>query len=298
MTTSRSRTLPVLALVCALALALVATMSAPADAARQRKRSVQWAPAASATITPGVQMYTEGSQCTSNFVFTDSNGGVYVGYSAHCAGLGEATDTDGCLNESVPLGTRVTFERGGSLLTGGTVLGSGTLVYSSWRTMRALGETDADTCAYNDFALVKVSAADVSKVNPSVPVFGGPVGLDTDGTAAGEQLLSYGNSSLRAGLTPLSPKYGVSLGTSGNGWTHQLYSLTPGIPGDSGSGFLSADGRALGTLSTVGLAPLPLSNNIGDLSRELAYAQRTSGIPGLQLANGTEPFTGLALPLG
>jgi hypothetical protein len=298
MTTSRSRTLPVLALVCALALALVATMSAPADAARQRKRSVQWAPAASATITPGVQMYTEGSQCTSNFVFTDSNGGVYVGYSAHCAGLGEATDTDGCLNESVPLGTRVTFERGGSLLTGGTVLGSGTLVYSSWRTMRALGETDADTCAYNDFALVKVSAADVSKVNPSVPVFGGPVGLDTDGTAAGEQLFSYGNSSLRAGLTPLSPKYGVSLGTSGNGWTHQLYSLTPGIPGDSGSGFLSADGRALGTLSTVGLAPLPLSNNIGDLSRELAYAQRTSGIPGLQLANGTEPFTGLALPLG
>jgi hypothetical protein len=298
MTTSRSRTLPVLALVCALALALVATMSAPADAARQRKRSVAWAPAASATITPGVQMYTEGSQCTSNFVFTDSNGGVYVGYSAHCAGLGEATDTDGCLNESVPLGTRVTFERGGSLLTGGTVLGSGTLVYSSWRKMRELGETDADTCAYNDFALVKVSAADVSKVNPSVPVFGGPVGLDTDGTAAGEQLFSYGNSSLRAGLAPFSPKYGVSLGTSGGGWTHQLYSVTPGIPGDSGSGFLSADGTAIGTLSTVGLAPLPLSNNIGDLSRELAYAQEHSGIPGLKLALGTEPFTGLALPLG
>ena len=298
MTTSRSRTLPVLVLVCALALALVATMSAPADAARKRKRSVQWAPAASATITPGVQMYTEGSQCTSNFVFTDSNGGVYVGYSAHCAGLGAATDTDGCLNESVPLGTRVTFERGGSLLTGGTVLGSGTLAYSSWRTMRALGETDADTCAYNDFALVKVSAADVSKVNPSVPVFGGPVGLDTDGTAAGDQLFSYGNSSLRAGLSPFSPKYGVSLGTSGGGWTHQLYSVTPGIPGDSGSGFLDASGRAIGTLSTLGLAPLPLSNNIGDLSRELAYAQRNSGIPGLQLALGTEPFTGLALPLG
>ena len=286
------RFLTVLAL--ALVAALVLSLASPADAARKRKRAVSWAPAASATITPGVQMYTEGSQCTANFVFTDRDGGVYVGYAAHCAGLGEATDTDGCLNESVPLGTKVTFERGGSLLTSGTVLGEGTLVYSSWRTMRALGTTDANTCAYNDFALVKVAAADVAKVNPSVPVFGGPVGLDTDGTAAGEPLYSYGNSSLRAGLEPTSPKYGVSLGDdpADEGWSHLLYSLTPGVPGDSGSGFLSQDGEAIGTLSTVGLTPFPLSNSIGDLARELEFAQQHSGIPGLQLALGTEPFTG------
>ena len=43
-------------------------------------------------------------------------------------------------------------------------------------------------------------------------------------------------------------------------------------------------------LSTLGLAPLPASNNIGDLGKELAYAQQHSGIAGLQLVNGTEAF--------
>ncbi|WP_232679395.1 hypothetical protein [Nocardioides sp. R-C-SC26] len=270
-------------------LAVVSTAQ-PASAAA---RHTAWAPASSASITPGVQAYTAGGQCTTNFVFTDAAGGVYIGYAAHCAGLGEATDTNGCENDSQPLGTRVTFNKGGSLLSNGALIGSGELVYSSWRTMRDLGVTDANTCAFNDFALVKVRAADVAKVNPSVPFWGGPTGIDTDGVAAGERVWSYGNSSLRAGISLLSPKVGLSLGTSGGGWSHSLYTLTPGIPGDSGSAFLSAGGKAVGTLSTLGLTPLPLSNNIGDLSRELAFAQQHSGIDGLELALGTVAFTGI-----
>ena len=66
--------------------------------------------------------------------------------------------------------------------------------------------------------------------------------------------------------------------------------MTPGIPGDSGSAFVTAGGKAIGTLSTLGLAPLPLSNNIGDLAKELAFAQAHSGIAGLKLVNGTTPF--------
>jgi hypothetical protein len=241
-------------------------------------------------------MYTDGAQCTANFVFTDAAANVYVGYAAHCAGLGSATDTNGCLNESVPLGTRVTFNEGGSLVSEGTQVGTGTLAYSSWRTMRALGTpTDSPTCAYNDFALVKVDAADVGKVNPSVPFWGGPTGIDTDGTAAGDDVYTYGNSSLRAGVSELSPHQGVSLGDdpADGGWSHPLYTVTPGVPGDSGSAFLSAGGKAIGTLSTLGLAPLPASNNIGDLATELAFAQQHSGIEGLKLVHGTEPFTPL-----
>jgi hypothetical protein len=278
----------------AVAVGTTLVGAAPSSTAAVARVST-FAPAATATITPGVQMYTEGAQCTGNFVFTDSSGGVYVGYAAHCAGLGEATDTDGCLNESVPLGTAVTFTQGGSLVSDGTQVGTGTLVYSSWRTMRADAVTDVNTCAYNDFALVKVDAADADKVNPSIPFWGGPVGIDTDGTAAGDRVWSYGNSSLRAGITELSPKTGISLGddAANGGWTHPLYTVTPGIPGDSGSAFVTADGKAIGTLSTLGLAPLPLSNNIGDLGKELAFAQAHSGIPGLQLTNGTEPFDGI-----
>ncbi|MEO9322106.1 hypothetical protein ABFT23_01365 [Nocardioides sp. C4-1] len=285
-----------LAVLTALVLALtLATVLAPGygEAAKPTpKRKTTWTAAARATITPGVQMYTAGAQCTANFVFTDARGGVYVGYAAHCAGKGEATDTDGCSTASQPIGTKVAFVRGGSLVSDGTRLGGGTLAYSSWLTMTKRGVRDGVVCAYNDFALVKVNPGDVKKVNPSVPFWGGPTGLDTTGLGLGERVYSYGSSSLRAGVSLLSPKYGVGLGDSAadRGWSHPLYTVTPGVPGDSGSGFMTHGGRAIGTLSTIALAPAVASNNIGDLSRELAFAQRYSGIKGLQLTRGTVPF--------
>lgn len=279
-----------LACLATVALAILALGASPADAGGR------WAPAATAAIHPGTMMYTDGAQCTANFVYTDAAGAVYVGYAAHCAGTGSATDTDGCQAASLPLGTTVTFREGGSVADEGTQVGSGRLVYSSWLTMQRLGTKAANTCAYNDLALVKVAAADVAKVNPSVPFWGGPTGLDTDGTAAGDQVFTYGNSSLRAGLAPLSPHTGISLGdqAADGGWSHPLYTLTPGVPGDSGSGFLSADGTAVGVLSTLGLAPLPASNNIGDLAKELAWARSHGGPKGLRLVRGTEPFSGLS----
>jgi hypothetical protein len=275
-----------IAVLATVLLGTAAVTPAPAQAA------AQWAPAASAKIHPGTMMYTDGAQCTANFVYTDAAANVYVGYAAHCAGLGAATDTNGCQADSLPVGTPVTFNEGGSLVDEGTVVGRGTLVYSSWVTMHQLGTTDANTCAYNDLALVKVDAADVGKVNPSIPFWGGPTGIDTDGTATGDRVYTYGNSSLRAGISQLSPHTGVSLGddAADGGWSHPLYTVTPGVPGDSGSAFVSADGKAIGVLSTLGLAPLPLSNNIGDLGKELAFAQAHSGISGLALVPGTEPF--------
>jgi hypothetical protein len=274
---------PVLA--AATVLAAGSILAGPAAAAPT------WAPAASASIHPGVQMYTEGAQCTANFVFTDAAGTTYVGYAAHCAGTGEATDTNGCDAGSLPLGTRVQFVEGGSLVSEGTTVGEGTLRYSSWLTMQQRGESDANTCDYNDLALVEVDADDVAAVNPSVPFWGGPVGINTEGTAAGDTVYSFGNSSLRGGVTQLSPKQGTSLGTSGEGWTHPVYTVSPGVPGDSGSAFLDAEGNALGTLSTLAIAPLAGSNGVGDLAHELTYAQQHGGIAGLELVPGTEPFT-------
>jgi hypothetical protein len=251
-----------------------------------------WAPAGTAKIHPGTMMYTDGAQCTGNFVFTDAAGHTYLGYAAHCAGTGSSTDTNGCQTGSVPLGTRVDLTNDGSAAGEGTVVGHGRLAYSSWITEHKLGTKAANTCAYNDLALVRITARDVSKVNPSVPFWGGPTGLDTNGTAAGDRVWTYGNSSLRAGASPLSPHTGVSLGddAADGGWSHPLYTLTPGIPGDSGSGFMTQGGKAIGVLSTLGLAPLPASNNIGDLAKELAFARAHSGIAGLHLVHGTKPF--------
>jgi hypothetical protein len=263
----RRRTLGVV--VGASALLVAASVAPPAGA---------YAPASTATVHPGVQTFTAGAQCTANFVFTEG-ADTYIGQAAHCSGTGAATDTNGCTAASLPLGTPVQ-------VTGASK--PGTLAYNSWLTMQAGHETDANTCQYNDLALIKLDPADVAKVNPSIPNWGGPNGVG-DATAAGEQVYSYGNSELRGGVTQLSPKTGISLGTTGGGWTHPVYTASPGIPGDSGSAFLDKDGKAIGVLSTLSVAPLPASNNVSDLAHMLAYA-RAHGHPGLQLVNGDLAF--------
>jgi hypothetical protein len=232
-------------------------------------------------------MFTAGAQCTANFIYT-AGAEVFIGYAAHCAGTGGATETDGCLAGSLPLGTPVEIDGASQ---------PGTLAYSSWLAMQAAGETDANTCAYNDLALVRINPADHAKVNPSIPHWGGPVGLNTSGTALASRVYTYGNSSLRLGLTQLSPKTGISLGTGGGGWTHPTYTVTPGIPGDSGSAMLDAAGRAGGVLSTLALAPLAGSNNFSDLGHALGYMTSHGG-PAASLALGTEPFNPNGLPLG
>lgn len=255
-----------------LSLALTALLAPSAASA--------WAPADQATIHPGVQTITSGGQCTSNFVFQDG-GGVYLGQAAHCSGTGAATETDGCDSGSLPNGTAVEIEGASQ---------PGTMVYNSWLAMQANGESDADTCAFNDFALVRINPGDVADVNPSVPGFGGPTGVGSWG-GTGSTVYTYGNSSLRFGVGALSPKQGVVVQNAPSGWSHDVYTVTPGIPGDSGSGFMSASGGAIGVLSTVQLAPLAGSNGVGDLPKELAYA-RANGFSGLQLVAGTEPFNG------
>jgi hypothetical protein len=249
-------------LVCALALGAFA----PATASAQD------------TIHPGVQTFTDGGQCTANFIF-QGGGNTYIGQAAHCAGTGGATETNGCEAGSLPLGTPVE-------INGATQ--PGTLAYSSWIAMQNANETNVDACEYNDFALVRIAAADVGRVSASVPGFGGPTGVGGP-SATGADVYSYGNSSLRAGITQLSPKQGKVVQTVGNGWSRTVYTVTPGIPGDSGSGFLDAQGKAIGTLSTVAVAPLPASNGVADLSRELSYA--ASHGAAVSLVNGG-PFSG------
>jgi hypothetical protein len=259
------------------AAALIAAGPAAAEPA--------WAPAATAPIHPGVQTDTNGGQCTANFVFFDASNNVYIGQAAHCSGTDGNTATNGCEAGSLPTGTPVNVD-------GATQ--PGTIVYSSWVAMQAAGETDANTCQYNDIALIRLNPADYGRVNPSIPFWGGPTGTATT-TAQGDKVLSYGNSSLRLGITQLSPKEGLSLGAAGGGWTHQVYTVSPGIPGDSGSAFIDRQGRAFGVLSTLQLAPLAGANGVSDVSRMIAYMESHGG-PDVTLANGTQAFRGPLLP--
>jgi hypothetical protein len=196
-----------------------------------------WAPEGSATIHPGVMTFTGGSsflngagQCTANFVYTDASGSTYLGQAAHCSSTGGSTETNGCSTKSLPLGTPI---YAGDLVNGGVQNGTliGTLAYNSWIAMQQAKETNAATCAYNDLALIKISAAQVS----------------------------------------------------------------PGIPGDSGSAYMNAAGNALGVLSTVEFAPVPASNGVGTLAKELAYANTATGL-GIKVAPGTTAFSAVPVP--
>jgi hypothetical protein len=268
----------VAAVAAAAAFAPPATATAPAAG----PPAPSWAPAGSAAIRPGVLTETAGGGvCTANFVFT-SGARTFLGQAAHCAGTGADTETDGCTSGTRPLGTAVRVRA-----TDGTAR-TATLAYSSWVTMRARGEADRDTCAFNDLALVELAPADTVDVNPSVPFFGGPTGVDIDGTRPGEEVFTYGSSPGRLGV--LRPKVGVSARGVGGGWGHEVYTVAPGVAGDSGSAVLDSGGAAVGLLSTLNLDPLPVSGGVTDLARALAYARTYGGLGPVELVRGTEPF--------
>lgn len=255
--------------IAACACALAALALAPAGASA----------AGTGAIHPGVQTFTDGAQCTANFIYSDGTS-TYIGQAAHCSGTGASTATNGCTSATLPVGTQVQ-------VTGAAK--PAVMVYNSWATMQSDGEKDADTCAYNDIALLKLDPSDAANVDPSVPGFGGPTGVASLPAAAGSTVYTYGNSELRGGITKLSPKQGAVVQQTPSGWSTDVYTVTPGIPGDSGSGFMTADGKAAGILSTVQLAPLAGSNGVGDLPRELAY-MRSHGGPNATVVNGTKPF--------
>jgi hypothetical protein len=264
--------------LCAIAAAIGVLACLPAG-------SAAFAPEKSAKIHPGVQTYTKGAQCTANFVYR-ANGTTYLGQAAHCAGKGEATDTNGCEADSYPLGTSVRIQGANT---------HGTIVYSSWIAMHRAKEKNVNACAYNDLTLIKLKPADVNRTNPTLPFYGGPEGVG--GAKNGDDVYSYGHSSLRPG-TALSPRQGRVLNVQGGGWSYKVKTVPDGVPGDSGSGFLNETGAALGVLSTIEIAPTPTANGVGSVAKEMAYA-RNHGVPGLRVVNGTKPFhKSLPLALG
>ncbi|WP_229680497.1 S1 family peptidase [Saccharopolyspora thermophila] len=223
---------------------------------------------------------TNSAQCTANFVFRGGSK-VYLGQAAHCATTGDTSQTNGCTSPSLPLGTQVQIA-GASR--------PGVLVYSSWLAMQAARETDANACAHNDFALVELDASDLGRVNPSIPFWGGPSGLNTEGLRQGEAVATYG-SSLGGGTGVVNAKQGTAQDDTDGGWNHTIVTSTPGIPGDSGSAVLDSAGRAVGVLSTLNLSGGG-SNGAGDLSRELAYLRTHSSLRNVSLVTGTEHFRG------
>lgn len=186
-----------------------------------------------ASVRPGIPHETDDAQCTTNFVFRDlTTRTLYMGTAAHCV-------------DHVSIGDTSTI---------GTI--TATVAWSSFEAPSPVSSAD--------FALLEIPAADEHKVHPAVLGFGGPTAL-ADITAIGtfDKVITFGNSGLRPGPQALDKHEGYVTGTSH--WYTSVYTVTPAIFGDSGSGIMTADGAAIGAASTIEIRPVTGRNHFSNI---------------------------------
>lgn len=193
--------------------------------------------------------------CTANFVFrTSDNDTLYVGTAAHCV-----DDLD--RGDPVSLAEGVAVAR---------------LAYSSWNTSG--DEPWEGENFHNDFALLRVEDEYRDLVHPAILHFGGPTGI-APAPDPGDRLWTYGNTEYRE-AAPQTDRLDPREGIVEDSRSKSTYAYLPGtVPGDSGSPVMTADGAALGTMSTLNRVwtqrlpdtPPPGSNSVSNLGYALDY---------------------------
>ncbi len=213
-------------------------------------------------IRPGINV--EG--CTSDFLFTDDEGALFLGLAQHCIEPGSG---DECQAEVEDIGAAVSVEDYGDVAT---------VEMSTYHAFQGHPPEWSIYCGSLDFALVRLDPSVHQFVHPAVRHIGGPVGLqDPTVLPEGAPVIKYGNSDDRGfasefvlgqdhGTHPVSSRLNKFEGTfdsiSNDGEVQVLYPYPP-ITGDSGSPSLTADGLALGALSR--LSPLGPAFGYGHL---------------------------------
>ncbi len=176
-------------------------------------------------VRPGAIVESDVGQCTLNFVYAGGDGATYVGTAGHCI-LGES-----------PLG--------------------GDVGESSWDAGTGPEARDAAGARIGEFAyaiLVDPKDFAVIRLDPGVAVdpqlchFGGPTGINNDQTSGAVVLQHYGNGVAIGSVLPA--RTGVAIGMPD---PDHVFAEAVALPGDSGSGVISDDGRAVGVLVTVGV---------------------------------------------
>jgi hypothetical protein len=246
----------------------VEELVAPAD-------SRTWPDLAAATIRPGVAVQDQasfsasaplGTHCTSNFVFVDQLGRLYLGTAAHCFDEGETVGSGGrCAARPMPIGTEVEIDGATS---------PGRLAYISTEAMARLGTKGEDACEANDFALIEIDAADTGLVHPAVLDLGGPKAIAAavdDGLA----VRTVGATPFRPGPARLDRAEGAVQQTRAGGWMHMVAFTPQRIVGDSGSPVIAADGSAVGIVGTLALSG---NNGVVNLHLALDFARQATGL--------------------
>lgn len=176
-------------------------------------------------VRPGAIVNSDGGQCSFNFLFSGSDGALYMGTAGHCI-LGES-----------PVG--------------------GDVGEMAWDPGEGPEARDADDVRIGefvyailqdpkDFALIRLDPGVAA--NPQMCHFGGPTGVNAE-TPGGLVVLNHYGNGVAIG-TVLPARTGVALGMPD---PDHVFAQAVALPGDSGSGIISSDGRAVGVIVTVGV---------------------------------------------
>jgi len=216
-------------------------------------------------VRPGAVVTSDAGQCTFNFLFSGSDGHRYIGTAGHCI-LGDS-----------PVGGDVGEETWGG---DGPVArdGSGNQV---GRFAYAILEDP------KDFALIRLDAG--VPADPQMCHFGGPTGVNADISEETTVLHHFGNGVAVGDVLPA--RSAVAFGLP---HPDHVYAGGAVVPGDSGSGIISSDGRALGVIVTTGLHSQSIGFPVIDagtmgVTRIAPQVDRAETVLGISLTLETAP---------
>ncbi len=192
------------------------TLPAGAATTGPEDRVPSTVPAVCDGIRPGARLMAPAG-CTLAWILSDAEGNLYAATAGHCVAAGEGTPVD--------------VETGGERITIGTVF------------------FQVNNGEGYDFAVIRFDDAVKGDVNPAMCHWGGPVALAAGGDAgAGDTVRQYGHG-IAISVAPETRARSASISYV----TAEGYGFHGTVTnGDSGSPVMTADGKALGVLNTLG----------------------------------------------
>lgn len=223
--------------------------------------------AACAGVRPGAFVASDKGGCTFNFLFAGSDGNQYMGTAGHCI-LGDSTIT-------VDVGERTWAHGRGPEARDGAGARIGEFAYAILEDPK-------------DFALVRLDRSVAA--DPRMCHFGGPTGVNDDLTGDPVILQHYGNGLAVGEALPARSSVALTM-------PHRDHVFANGVAifGDSGSGVVSDDGRAVGVLVTIGyfaagqVGPGTMESGTIGITRITPQMRRAEQALGIGLALSTAP---------
>jgi hypothetical protein len=218
-------------------------------------------------VRPGAIVRSDKGSCTFNFLFQGANGARYIGTAGHCI-LGDS-----------PFGGDVGEQSWSP--------GSGPVARDS--AGNRIGEFSyAILQDPKDFALIRLDAG--VNASPQMCHFGGPTGTNDERPSSPVVLNHFGNGVGVGSVLPARSALAFGMPDPDH-----VYAEGAVVPGDSGSGIISSDGRAVGVIVTVGIHAGSIGTNGVDagtmgVTRITPQVDRAEQVLGTQLTIQTAPL--------